>query len=212
MRWIGLVCALAAVAALAGYQVGERTVPEPRAYDDASPIPAVSPSLPVDTAEPYAPDIDYPTLEPDLSYKPHVIGPPTYRWTYDVPRGWVIDPVAFQEVRWRPDDEPELGGFSMRVKIINAHLTPQQMVAQKITALRALYEDVRVIARTPDTLSFRYRESSNRLRFNTFQWFTQDGGTTADFEMSVVGREQDVVGLEDLLDHVAASVRRVPPD
>ena len=59
-------------------------------------------------------------------------------------------------------------------------------------------------------LSFRYREpDTNRKRFNTFTWFTTPGGSTAEFEMSVVGRDVDRAGLDSLRDHVAASIEKV---
>ena len=76
---------------------------------------------------------------------------------------------------------------------------------------QGIYADVEVVEQTTDTLSFRYRETaSNRLRVNTFRWFTPTGGVTAEFEMSVVGRQEDVPGLDALLAHVSASVHQVP--
>jgi hypothetical protein len=210
VRWIGLVLALLLLGAGVGYGVGALAGHDPTTLAAAHPVPAESPSIPVLPTPSYAPDISYPPLRPGLEYKPHVIGGPGYEWSYDVPRGWTIEPVAFAEVRWRPADEPLVGGYSLRVKILNQHSTPAEMVAAKKAAVESIYDDVEVTDESDDVLSFRYREpDTNRLRFNTFQWFTPPESATADFEMSVVGREPDVDGLEALLDHVAASVRQV---
>ena len=209
VRWIGLTLALALVGAIAGYGIGVLTRTEPTTYAVARPVPAESPSIPIEPTPTYDPDIDYPRLEPGLQYKQHRIGNPPYEWTYDVPKGWEPEQEFFFEVRWRPAGEPTVGGYSMRVKIINEHKTNAEMVAQKKAALLAIYDDVDVLGETDRLISFSYREpDSNRLRYNTFAWFTPPGGSTAEFEMSVVGREVDRSGLEDLLDHVAGSVTK----
>lgn len=210
-RWIGAALALALVGATIGYLVGEQTRTEPATFA-ARPVPASSPSIPVIPPASYSPDIAYPPLEPDLTYRRHLIGVPGYQWKYDVPRGWTPEEVAeFFETRWRPADEPLIGGYSLRVKLVNEHQTPAEMVASKRAAIEALYDDTEIIAATDDELAFTYRTSdSNRLRYNTFRWFTREGGTTAEFEMSVVGREVDLAGLADLLDTVGASVTKLP--
>jgi hypothetical protein len=211
VRWIGLALALVLVGLAAGYGYGAMSRTDATTFASARPVPAVSPSIPVMPTRTYAPDIDYPPLEPDLAYKEHRIGNPPYEWEYAVPQGWTPEQEFFFEVRWRPEGEPTVGGYSMRVKIINEHKTNAEMVAQKKAAMMAIYDDVQFTGESDDLISFRYREpDSNRLRFNTFKWFTPPGSTTAEFEMSVVGRSVDQDGLEDLLDHVAASVHKLP--
>src|SRR5690606_27665151 len=108
-----------------------------------------------------------------------------------------------------PPDRVEQGGYGMRVKIVNARMTPPEMVEQKLAALEETEDDVEVIGRSADTLAVTYRSAENRLRYNTFRWFTEPGVGFATFETSVFGRERDVDGLTDLLDKVAASVERV---
>ena len=210
MRWLGGLLAVALVGAAGGYVAGHLSRDEPAVYASGSPVPAHSPSLPIDPEQPFAPDLDYPALQPDLTYRRHLIGDRPFQWEYDVPTGWTPEPVDLGEVRWRPADEPFVGGFSLRAKLVNEHKTLQQMVDQKLAALRASVADVVVLSRTGDSLSFSYRAlPSNHERFNTFRWFTAPGGTEADFEMSVVGRSVDRDGLDDLLDHVAASIEPV---
>ncbi|CAN5194259.1 hypothetical protein BH11ACT1_BH11ACT1_32170 [soil metagenome] len=211
VRWIGLALALALVGAAAGYGIGLLSRDESDTFASAQPMPAQSPSVPIEPTATYSPYLDYPTLEPDLDYQTHRIGVPPYQWEYDAPKGWVVTQPDLNEMTWRPKDEPTLGGFLLRVKLINDHLTPAQMGEQKRLAVVGLYEDVDVTGQSGDQLSFYFREPVTQTRrYDLFKWFTSPGGTEADFEMSVAGREPDQVGLEDLLEHVAASVRRLP--
>ena len=210
VRWIGLTLGCVLLGLGAGYALGTLSSTEPSTFAAAGPVPASDPSIPVLPTPSFAPDITYPTLQPGLEYQPHTIGTADYRWEYDVPVGWAQYDRAFVEVRWRPPDEPEAGGYSLRVKIINAHLPTADMVEQKEVALHALYDDVHVLERTDNMLAFSYRDPfTDRQRFNTFMWFTAPGSTTADFEMSVVGRRIDQVGLEDLRERVAASITKI---
>lgn len=210
MRGLGVALALALLGAVGGYAVGHLTRAEPIAIAQAAPVPASDPSLPVDPEEPYAPDVDYPPLETDLAYKQHTLGDAPYTWVYRAPRGWVPTQEYIDEIRWRPADEPTVGGYSLRVKLATENKTPEQMVRQKLRAMHRGYRDVHVLGRTRDLLSFSYRDPGNNThRFNTFEWFTAPGETVAKFEMSVVGREADQPGLDDLLDQVARRVAKV---
>lgn len=212
VRWIGLTLVLLAIGLAAGYGAGMLTRAEPTTLASAAePVPAQSPSIPVQSQRPFAPDIGYPALEPGLDYSAHVIGGPNYRWSYAVPNGWTPEPITFGEVRWRPADEPDIGGFSLRVKMINDHLTSAQMVAQKKAAVESIYDDVEIIDETKDLLYFSYRDlTTDRQRFNTFGWFMPAGSTIAAFEMSVVGRSVDIDGLKDLFGQVSESIHREP--
>ena len=173
-------------------------------------MPASSPSLPVDPERPFSPDIDYPPLQPGLTYKRHTLSEFPYEWVYSAPKGWKPSEEDTEEIRWRPPDEPEVGGFSLRVKRSTEHKSKSDMVAQKLAAMLAGYDDVEILGRTGDLLSFSYRDATrNTRRFNTFMWFSVPGDTEARFEMSVVGREVDRAGLDDLLEQVSRSVAKV---
>lgn len=210
VRWVGLTLALLLLGGAVGYGLGALSRTEPATFAGARPLPARSPSIPIDPSPTFAPDISYAPLEPGLEYAPHRIGDPPYQWRYDVPRTWRPEPLAGLEVRWRPADEPTIGGYSLRAKVVNEHRTDADMVAQKAAAVQAIYDDVAILDQSGDVLSFSYRDGTGRQRFNTFKWFTPPGGSTAEFEMSVVGRAADREGLEDLFDHVAASVEKLP--
>jgi hypothetical protein len=232
----GLLVALACGVLGLGLGMIAAYAAEPSLSTDSSanPISGVSPSVPIDvkTVKPPAPDIDYPPLSPDLALPPpeHTIGNELATWTYHAPEGWqayaVCGPGECQppmvtdaklspqqlaqqpEVRFRPPDEPTIGGYSLRVKILDntLGLNTGQMVANKIEGFRQAYDDFRKIRRTPSAVYFTYRDGNNHLRYNYFQWFAAPGSETATLEMSVAGRRSDVPGLKALFDRFADNV------
>jgi hypothetical protein len=209
-RGLGALLLLAALGAAGGYAAASAMEPDTTTESTASPVPATGPSVPVDPEEPFEPDIDYPPLETDLDYRDRVLGEPPFEWAYVAPKGWKADVEGVNEVRWRPPDEPEIGGFSLRVKLATEHKTKADMVAQKLAAMQANYEDVVILGQTQDLLSFSYRDATrDTQRFNTFRWFSLPGDDEARFEMSVVGRSVDREALDELLETVADSVEKV---
>jgi hypothetical protein len=213
VRWIGLTLALAVLGAAGGYGLATLDRHEPAVIAQAEPVPAQSPSVPIDPPPTFAPDIDYPPLPANLSYRTHRLGdPPFFLWTYEAPVGWVRSTTDQpQEYRWRPKSEPPLGGYSLRVKIVTQRLTPQQMVDQKIAAMESIYDDVEVVESDEDEVYFTYRDGLDHQRHNLFRWVAAPGQTAASFEMSVAGRAVDVPGLKALIEHVAVTVYKVPP-
>ena len=212
VRWIGLALALVLVGAGVGYGLGSLDHHDRAVIAHPEPVPARSPSIPVDPPPTFAPDVDYPALATDLRYRTRRIGdPPFFEWRYDAPRGWVRTTTDQpDEYRWRPAYEPTVGGYSLRVKIVTQRLTPQQMVEQKIAAVESIYDDVEVVDQDEDELYFTYRDGLDHQRHNLFRWFPAPGQTAASFEMSVAGRGVDLPGLETLEAQVATSVRKVP--
>ena len=208
-RVIGLFLVLLLLGAGAGYAwaaAGEES--GPTRFTDAGPLPASSPSVPVEPERPYAEDVAIATLLPDLDYQRETIGDAPFQYSYRRPKDWPpATPVGRADLP--PPDGVE-GGYGMRVKIVNARLTTEEMVAQKLAALEATEEDVEVIGQGTDTLAVTYRSGENRLRYNTFRWFNEPGVGFATFETSVYGRERDVEGLTDLLDKVVGERRAGP--
>ena len=210
MRGAGTGLALVVLGVAGGYAAADLLRDEPASVAEIRPVPASDPSIPVDPERPFAPDIDYPTLRPGLEYERRTLGDPPFQWAYRVPRGWTPTVVSLQEIRWRPADEPMVGGFALRVKLTNEHKSPAAMVEQKLAEIQAAYEDVEVLGRTQDLLSFSYRDPDNdRLRFKTFRWCGSPSDLTT-FEMSVAGREEDRAGLDDMLEQVSRDVAPVP--
>ncbi len=210
MRALGAALVLAMVGLAGGFAGGHLLREDPTTLAAAAPVPAQDPSIPVDPERDFAPDIGYPPLLPSLDYRRHTLGDPPYEWAYRAPRGWVATVENLDEIRWRPKDEPVVGGFSLRVKLSTEHKSKPDMVAQKLAALQAGYQDVEVLGRTEDLLSFSYRDATRNVkRYNSFRWFSVPGETEARFEMSVVGREVDRAGLDDLLEQVSRGVTKV---
>jgi hypothetical protein len=207
-----------------GLGVGYLRQPQPAAGGTAAPLPASSPSIPVDptpTLAPYAPDIDYPPLVPGLTFKPLRMGNSVQEWLVPVPTRWEAfsvpagEPVpkkersSFDELRFRPPDEPDAGGYSLRVKTVNAHLPTGAMVSARLAAVRKAYAEVTVLVRTEDSLRFTFRDGTNHLRYNYFRWFGGPQSSEASLEMSVAGRKVDEAGLEALFTAFASTLRPV---
>lgn len=206
---VGAVLLAGALGAGVGWAAGSSRDTDPVVtVDTAEPIPAVHPSVPV--FRKYNKDIDYPPLATNLTYVGKEIGNRPYRWAYSVPEGWVPTASGMDEVKWRPAGEPTAGGYFVRVKLINNHLTPSEMVEAKLDAFMSSYDDVAVYTKAWNTLGVTYREPTlNVKRWNVFRWITPKGDDEAQFEMSVGGRQVDQAGLEDLLTKVSASVHRL---
>lgn len=201
-----VVVVAAVVAGVAGWAAGNRAG-DPVTVGSARPVPGVRPSVP--RFVPYAADVEYPALDTHLEYVTRTLGQKPFKWRYAVPKGWVSNPIGTAEVRWGPPGVPR-GVYFMRVKLVSSHLTPTQMVQEKYDALNDCCEDVTLIQRQWNTLGVTYRENdTNYKRWDIFRWLTPAGSDEAQFEMSVVGREADDPGLEDLMTRVSASVRKV---
>jgi len=118
------------------------------------------------------------------------------------------------EVRFPPADEPTVGGYSLRVKILDNTLgfNPGQLVSTKVEGFKQSYDDFQKLKVTPSAAYFTYRDGNNHLRYNYFQWFAVPGSSAATLEMSVAGRKRDVPGLKALFDRFADNaIGTVPP-
>jgi hypothetical protein len=236
---VALLCGLLGVGL--GVIVAYASEPRTSYSHDSHPMSAVSPSVPIDVKhhKPYATDIAYPTLEPGLALPTvHTIGNELAHWTYHVPQDWQAyavcgpgdncrPPIAADtrlnpqqvdhqlEVRFRPGGEPSVGGYSLRVKVLDNTLNNlEQMVATKLVGFRQGVKDFKTIEKGPSSVYFAYRDpGTNYHRFNFFQWFAVPGQPNATLEMSVSGRQQDVPGLKALFDRFADNVTgELPPE
>jgi hypothetical protein len=224
---VALLCGLLGLGggALVAYAV------QPRTSDlgSATPLAGVSPSVPIDVtpSRSVAPDISYPPLSPDLFLNVvHHIHNDLATWTYHVPQGWaaygvctappckiatdqIVPPKKIDkqtQVRFRPPDEPVIGGYSLRVKIMdNTDLNPAQMVATKRVGFQQEFTDQNftVTNRTNSAIYFTFVDGTNHMRLNYFQWFAVPGRPNATLEMSVAGRASDKPGLYALFNRFA---------
>ncbi len=223
---VALLCGLIGLGG--GVLVAYAVEPRPAHGTLASPVPGVSPSVPghVSTASPYATDITYPTLSPELALPPpdHTIHNHLATWTYHAPQGWqaynaltnaLLGPNQINRVtyvRYKPADEPDVGGYSLYVKTLDNVLdNVGQEVATKRTGFQqAGYADVHVLKKTGSALYFTYREpSTNYLRYNFFQWFAANGQQNATLQVSVAGRKRDAPGLRAMLHRFADNLTGV---
>ncbi|MGI8522725.1 MAG: hypothetical protein ACR2K3_05360 [Nocardioides sp.] len=228
---VALLCGLLGLVAGAVVAYVER----PSAVDAgaATPVAAESPSVPIDvpTVQPYARDLDYDPLLPGLSLPvTHRVRNKLATWQYHVPQGWtaysacipgvpcrtpdntVIPPKRVdrnQQVRFRPAGEPLVGGYSLRVRILDNTLAMNtgQLVSTKVRGFQDAFTDFTIIRQTPSAVYFTYRDGGNHLRYNFFQWFAAPGSTTATLEMSVSGRQSDAKGLQALFNRFADDVQ-----
>ncbi len=220
---MGLLLLAAVVGVGGGLGIGYLGQPRAASGGPATPLPASSPSVPVDpptTEPPFAEDIDYPTLETGLEFRILRMSNSQATWRVPVPRGWVASDVAtgldvprdqwssYDELRFRPEDEPDEGGYSLRVKMINSRHTPAAMVAGKKFDLRN-FDIVDWLGENDEVLKFSYRTAGDRLRFNYFRWFAVPTSSEVTLEMSVVGRADDVPGLDALFAAFASGLRAV---
>jgi len=143
-------------------------------------------------------------------------------WIVPVPKGWQSFTVSstraeelvppgkrtnYDELRFRPAGEPSLGGYSLRVKTVNEHVSPTTMVTNKLAGMHEAYAELAVSARTDESIKFQFRDGSNHLRYNYFRWFAAPGGASeATLEMSVSGRAVDERGLEALFTAFASTL------
>jgi hypothetical protein len=234
---VALLCGVVGIGL--GIVVAYASQPSQSDTGAAVPIGAVSPSMPIDESpEPsYAPDISYPTLSPDLPLPlpPRSIGNRSATWTYHVPAGWQayavcryagecqpalstddkLTPLQAEqqhEVRYRPPDEPPVGGYMLRVEALNnSTFDPEQVVATKIVSFRQAFtgQHFSVLRRPDSAVYFTYTyvaDGALHLRYNYFQWFAAPGSSVATLEMSVAGRKQDVPGLKALFNRFADNV------
>lgn len=164
-----------------------------------------------------AADIDFPALAitKDQAYDTHVVRAGKQVWSYPVPAGWVAydgqdaviapaDVDSRQQVRWRPEGEPVVGGHSLRVQARDTTQKVEQAVAAKSQDLRTSkdLDAVDIYETTGDAIYFTYRDGAGRLRYDFFRW-VPDALGRATLEISVTGRGVDEDGLTALLDKVA---------
>lgn len=224
MRARSVAVAAAAVVAAAvvgvggGYAAGRLDhqdpppAPAPSALDSAAPVPA-APELPIAKPVPYEQDIPYPALAVDLPYVTQTTRSAGHTWRFLVPKGWKKYPAGASDpagtIRWRPPDEPTVGGFLLRILPLLPRDTPAEARDLRKEKFEKTYRDVQVLRLEPDSIRFAYRTDDNFRRFNDFAWVPVAASPYAGFEISVAGRDRDQDGLADLVAKVQRSVRMI---
>lgn len=177
--------------------------PEPRALATAAPVPAVSPSYPVDPPAPVDPDPDTPALQPDLPDHLELIGGSPFGLRLPVPDGWTSTNSATGEWKWASPDQPDDHAYFLRVRLVSGFQTRESAIADRLDALDAAsdVEDLVVESRDEDGFTATYVTDRHR-RVAMERYLTFDG-TTAYAVVAVVGRERDRAGMADLVERIA---------
>ena len=216
------ICALVVACVIAGALVLTRTLGDDGDGPSASPPPTAEPSI--------AADMDWPVLPAGvrLTRRHRIVSPGGSTWSYAVPAGWVPTPMrggapdatgaarvnTLTEVQWRPDHEPTIGGFQLRLRAIDPVLSPLDQRIQRLALIRhARYPGFDLYRSTDDAIRFTYIDGHDHLRYNFWQWVPDPRAAgNAGLEISVSGRKRDVKGLGALIRRAVASARPAPEE
>ena len=143
---------LLAIGAGAGFGASVALAEHPPGSDAAAPVPAQSPSLPIDPAPSLLPDADVPALARDLPLRRVTLGAPGFAITYPVPQGWTETRSA-NDAKWRPPDSVDFG-YLLRV----------EQVAQNRSIARTMDDRIRDLGLDADEHARRLDGISDRRR------------------------------------------------
>ena len=163
-----------------------------------------------------------------LTRRHRIVSPGGSTWSYAVPAGWVPTPMrggapdttgaarvnTLTEVQWRPDHEPTIGGFQLRLRAIDPVLSPLDQRIQRLALIRhARYPGFDLYRSTDDAIRFTYIDGHDHLRYNFWQWVPDPRASgNAGLEISVSGRKRDVKGLGALIRRAVAAARPAPEE
>jgi len=208
VRWIGLALALALVGAAAGYAVGRATLEEPLALSGAEPVPAVSPSYPINEYV-VLPDPGIAPLATDLALHRARFKAGGLRMTASVPDGW-------RRVTLEGGDAWNFGvaanpanTYLLRVGLVTNRVSINVARESRISALEDAesngdLEHLVIESRTDDGFTATYLDDGHQ-RVTTERWLPRSGSSQAYAVIATTGRETDRTGTADLLERVAAS-------
>lgn len=208
VRWIGLALALVLVGAAAGYALGRATLEDPIALSGAEPVPAVSPSYPVN---------EYVVL-PDPGIAPLATGLPLHTakfraggmpMTASVPDGW-RRALLEGGTAWNfAVPENPRNTYLLRIGLVTDRISLKVALQSRITALEDAesngdLEHLVIESRTDDGFTATYLDDGH-LRVTTERWLPRIGTSQAYAAVAMTGRETDRAGMADLLERVVAS-------
>ncbi|NHC21980.1 hypothetical protein G6553_02165 [Nocardioides sp. IC4_145] len=197
-----VVVVAGAVGLAGGALVGVLTREEPRTSATAAPVPAVSPSYPVDPPPLVEPDPDTPKLEPGVPLRPVELGIPPFGLRLPVPAGWLRSNSSQGEWKWFPPGQPTDHAYFLRVRLVTGFQTRESALQDRLDALEGAsdVEDLVVEAQTRDGFTATYVTA--RHRRVAMERFLSLDGRTAYATVAVVGRERDRLGMADLAERI----------
>jgi hypothetical protein len=208
VRWIGLALALVLVGGAVGYALGQSAEDEP-ARTSAGPVPAVSPSYPVNEYD-VRPDPGIAPLAPDLPLHRSKFRTGDLRMTASVPVGWHREVLQGGDTWNFAQLGLPLPSYLLRVGLIagdRASLNAaREFRISKLedAAANGDLEHLVVEERTDDGFTASYL-SGGYQRVTMERFLEQGDSGQAYATVAVVGRERDREGMADLLERVTAS-------
>lgn len=208
VNWRGtaLLALLALIGAAAGFGASMVVAENPSATGAAAPLPAASPSLPIDPVPDILPDPTTPALPTGLAMVDQSVGSGAFRMTLPVPKDWDFFENSLNEWQWRPPDQPDFG-YVLRVEqVLSNRRSIDWTLDRRIDELREDESNVEILGQTADSLHFSY-VTSNHLRHGYLRWKDLTGSDNAQVEIAVTGREVDDAGMAELIARVGAGIR-----
>lgn len=209
MEWRGpaALVALLAVGVGGGYVASAQSRADSIGSGVASPVPAESPEMPVESQRPFADDPPDPPLEPGIPLRTEKVGTGRFEITFPAPVGWSINANASNEWKWKQPGTSN-NTYVMRIEQIDSQdITIEDAIDIRIERLRSEQDDVVIVDRGAETLEYTYRSNEDNARHSFMRWLDLDASGQADVEIVVHGREVDVPGTSDLITQVAEGMR-----
>lgn len=210
MRWHGpaVLALLLAVGVGAGFAASMAAGRQPAASGVPTPVPAQSPSYPVDPAPVYVEDPPSAPLPVDLQLTPARLGAEGFRYELPVPEGWAATPVGPGELKWRNPENPPSWTYVLRVELVGDNQTVARTLEERAEELGEVEQGFEELARTADSLVYSYVHDRH-LRVGVIRWVSPSGSPFAEVEVAATGRLVDRPGLEALAVEVSAGAARL---
>ncbi|WP_248583577.1 hypothetical protein [Nocardioides sp. InS609-2] len=178
------------------------------ADDVAAPVPAMSPSLPVDPAPLARPDADTPALQPGLTYVDDMIGANGFEVKLRSPEGWTKVIIGAAEAKWVVQGN-RLNTFLLRVESVESQRqSVERIKSERIEDLRRLTKNFRLVQETETSIQIIYVDDNGLTKYGNVRWIDDPDPDSdqAVVEIAANGRERDQPGLLDLITRVGNSV------
>ncbi len=201
-----MLALLLVVGAACGFGASWVLGANPGADGAATPVPATSPSLPVDPVPELLPDPPIARLAPGLPLRRRSVGSGDFRMTLPVPVGWTFSEVSLNEWQWRPPDQPDFGYLLRVEQVLSNRRSIDWTLDRRIDELREDESNVEILGQTADSLHFSF-VTANHLRHGHLRWLDLTGSDNAQVEIAVTGRKVDDAGMADLVARVGAGIR-----
>lgn len=205
-RGTAALALLLLIGAAAGFGASWALGENPPGGGTAAPVPAASPSLPIDPVPELLRDPPTPALAEGIPLEEQSVGSGAFRMTLPVPAGWDFFENSLNEWQWRPPDQPDFG-YVLRVEqVLSNRRSIDWTLDRRVDELNEDESNVEILGETADSLHFSFI-SSNHLRHGYLRWLDVTGSDNAQVEIAVTGREVDDEGMADLIARVGSGVR-----